>query len=149
MSVTNVTRINVVPPEMLRTDHLGAEYRELPRVFTMARKKISLGILPSQIRIPPTYRLGEGHVTFFIDKLDYLTDRYLKICQECRNRNRAVNYGNIDTLTEGIHPAYFNYWEPSPIDYAINIDRLIENGGLRPSFEFPYGFFLYHLPLNP
>ena len=36
-----MTRINVVPPRLLLDEHLLAEYRELPRVFALAKAPIT------------------------------------------------------------------------------------------------------------
>ena len=36
-----MTRINLINPEKLTDQHLLAEYRELPRIFWIVRKKIS------------------------------------------------------------------------------------------------------------
>ena len=36
-----MTRINLINPEKLTDQHLLAEYRELPRIFWILRKKIS------------------------------------------------------------------------------------------------------------
>ena len=97
-----MTRINVIEPFLLSDKHLGAEYRELPRIFGAVRTLSSKNVLPSSMEIPSTYRLGKSHVTFFYDKLSYLTKRYLALCHECRLRGRAVNYGDVNNLTKDI-----------------------------------------------
>jgi hypothetical protein len=133
---------------MLSDAHLGAEYRELPRVFGLVRKAIGRGLTPADIRMPERYVLGKGHIRFFYDKLDYLADRYLKICHECRCRGRVVNYGDVSALSEGIPGDWFNYWEASPKDMALNIDRINAQGGLRPGFVFPVDLIVWYLDFN-
>lgn len=139
-----MTRINLIDPALLTTEHLGAEYRELPRVYGYVKALCARGLRPEDIRIPATYRLGRGHVTFFYDKLDWLTARYLAIVVECRHRGRAVNFGDPSYLTEGIVPSWFNYWEPSAYEISLSLDRLIERGGLKKGFVFPHSLIQYH-----
>lgn len=55
-----MTRINCVPVEELTDKHLLAEYRELPRIFNLARAVEDA---------PTEYVLGTGHMKFFYDKL--------------------------------------------------------------------------------
>lgn len=54
-----MTRINLVEPRYLTDEHLLAEYRELPRVFTYVDRH---GIAEDR---PESYKLGKGHVKFF------------------------------------------------------------------------------------
>jgi deoxyribonuclease (pyrimidine dimer) len=67
-----MTRINVVAPRDLTDQHLLAEYRELPRVFTLAQAWLDRG---KPGALPERYALGTGHVKFFYDKTDYLAKR--------------------------------------------------------------------------
>jgi len=60
-----MTRINCIPVEELHNKHLLVEYRELPRVFTLAHNAIEKGRWES----PAAYVLGAGHVKFFYNKL--------------------------------------------------------------------------------
>ena len=68
-----MTRINVVPPAELCNKHLLAEYRELPRVFGLAKPVDDA---------PSAYVLGKGHVRFFYDKLGYLAKRQRQIIDD-------------------------------------------------------------------
>ena len=59
-----MTRINLVDPSELCDQHLLAEHRELTRIpNAVARGRFSL------VGQPADYKLGEGHVRFFFDKL--------------------------------------------------------------------------------
>lgn len=126
-----MTRINVIDPSLLSSEHLGAEYRELPRVFGLVKEKIAKGISPEKCSIPATYRLGKGHVKFFYNKLGYLARRYVDICHECRIRGRAVNYGDVKQLTHGIGPEWMGEWTPTSDAIQLNLARINDRGGLR------------------
>ena len=81
-----MTRINCIPVEELTDKHLIAEYRELPRVFKLARDP-----KPGE-HIPTYYSLGRGHVKFFYNKLFYLEKRFLALVLEMRARGFKPNY---------------------------------------------------------
>lgn len=57
-----MTRINLIPVEELTNKHLIAEKHEITRVFALAKNS------KPNVKIPDTYRMGKGHVTFFIIK---------------------------------------------------------------------------------
>lgn len=77
-----MTRINAgIKPSQLIDQHLLAEYRELPRVLTLALKAANNKPIPSE------FTLGTGHVRFFYNKLMYLNLRYLSIVTELQQRN--------------------------------------------------------------
>lgn len=113
--------INVIEPSRLSDKHLGAEYRELPRVFGLVR-----GERPNDPRNPAQYVLGTGPVRFFYPRLGYLL-----LGEECRSRGRAVNFGNPTDLITGIPADWFGYWAPDAAAQALNIDRVNQRGGLR------------------
>ena len=126
-----MTRINVIPPSHLSDKHLGAEYRELPRVFGLVRRAAERGEKPSDLRNPKEYVLGAGHVRFFYPRLAYISARYLILCAECSARGRKVNFGNLEELVQGIPREWFKHWTPTPTAVQLNIDRINERGGLK------------------
>lgn len=82
-----MTRINLVPPSELCDQHLLAEHRELTRIpNAVARGKFHLQSQPAD------YKLGEGHVRFFFDKLFFLQKRYDALHAECLARGFNVQY---------------------------------------------------------
>lgn len=103
-----MTRINLVPPEMLSNQHLLAEYRELPRIFTAVKKKNITSSSIENLKIPEDYVLGKGHCLFFYNKLFWLLERYNSLFNqlECRNYNlNKEKYNKIcsdamDLMTE-------------------------------------------------
>lgn len=112
-----MTRINVVPPEELCRQHLVAEYRELPRVFSLARK--------AGCRAPSSshYTLGAGHVRFFYDKLGWLLERQKALIAEMQRRGYAPQHTEPERLVEGLP---LGVWEPTPEAIAINRARIAE-----------------------
>ena len=78
-----MTRINLVPPEELCDQHLLAEHRELTRIpNAVAKGKYHLKGQPAE------YKLGEGHVRFFFNKLAFLKKRAMMHCM--RNVRREA-----------------------------------------------------------
>jgi len=109
---TQMTRINVVPPNELCNKHLIAEYRELPRVFRLAREDAN---------IPAEYTLGKGHVTFFYNKLAYLISRQTLIIEECKHRGFDVKF-NASSLKE-MNKNERLYGDYEPTEEALKINR--------------------------
>lgn len=90
-----MTRINLVPPKDLSDQHLLAEIRELPRIFSLVEKN------PSTENIPESYQLGRGHMNFFKDKLQFLKKRYRKLYHEwTQNRNGNYTHSLQSTISE-------------------------------------------------
>ena len=81
-----MTRINYgIPVETLSNQHLIAEHREIKRIPNCISKgRYSMKNQPNH------FKLGEGHVKFFYDKLEYLLNRYCKLYDECIERGFKV-----------------------------------------------------------
>lgn len=127
-----MTRINLVNPCHLSDKHLGAEYRELPRLFGLVRKAQHKGLRPGDLPIPRSYVLGKGHVLFFYNKLKWLQRRQENIIEECLLRGRVVTFPSSLHLLDGIDPEWINDWCPSIQEIRLNVKRINERGGLRP-----------------
>lgn len=110
-----MTRINVVPPSELHSKHLLAEYRELPRVFGLAR------VCPDA---PKQYTMGKGHVTFFYDKLQFLVERFSAIVHELDQRGFQIKYR--DAKTDDCPAKLFGNYNPTTDALAINRARIAE-----------------------
>lgn len=121
-----MTRINVIPPAELHQTHLIAEYREIVRVFALARK--SQYELHKK-KIPNEYTLGTGHVLFFYDKLKFISDRYNSLCSEMVNRGYTCNRVAQSELEQGIERNLF--WDYKPTVKAIEINRARINERLK------------------
>ena len=114
-----MTRINVVPPEELCDQHLLAEHRELTRIpNAVAKGKFHLRGQPLD------YKLGEGHVRFFFDKLAFLKQRYDLLHQECKSRGFNVQYIWPENLPED--PRLWKDYQPTEQALFINRERIKE-----------------------
>ena len=121
-----MTRINCVPVEELTDKHLGAEYRELPRLFGQIQKAIERGESPDDPRNPTEYKLGKGHTRFFYDKVRWLCIRYDQLVHECYRRNRNVNFPLVPVSVAQIPPKWWHDWQPTPEALELNRQRIQE-----------------------
>lgn len=115
-----MTRINCIPVQELHDKHLLAEYRELPRIFKLARVCNDA---------PKKYVLGKGHVKFFYDKLYYLYKRHEKLCEEMRKRGFTVNYPThyyVSFKDLNKAPMLWNDWQPTQEAMELNRQRIQE-----------------------
>lgn len=122
-----MTRINLVPPQELCDQHLLAEHRELTRIpNAVAKGKFSLKGQPSD------YKLGEGHVRFFFNKLGFLKKRYDLLYAECKARGFNVQYFWQNEL-----PSDPNLWldyEPTEQALKANRERIAERMPAKARF---------------
>lgn len=122
-----MTRINVIEPQELTDNFLMAEYYELPRVFRLVHKHTLKGREPDDLDIPPSYRTGKGHVSFFYDKLAWLAVRHRALREE--GNARGLNL-EVDPTAVGIehisfrHTKFWGDYVPTPEAIQINLDRL-------------------------
>lgn len=106
-----MTRINVIPPAALTDQHLIAEYRELPRVFALARPAPDA---------PPAYTLGAGHVRFFYGRTGYLSRRQADIIAECQSRGFNVAHTTPPAPLANLNAD----WTPDAAAIGVNLGRL-------------------------
>lgn len=122
-----MTRINLVPPQELCDQHLLAEHRELTRIpNAVAKGKFSLKGQPID------YKLGEGHVRFFFNKLGFLKKRYDLLHTECKARGFNVQYFWQNEL-----PTDPNLWldyEPTEQALKANRERIAERMPAKARF---------------
>lgn len=118
-----MTRINCVPVTELSRQHLIAEYRELPRVFNLARKAWERGA----VRPPPQYCLGKGHLAFFYDRLAYLARRHAELVREMQRRGYKPAFTEPLTAAHpDIPPELWGDWAPTEEALALNRQRIRE-----------------------
>lgn len=126
-----MTRINLINPVTLSDQHLIAEYNELPRIFTYAKKYPII-----DDNFPKSFRLGIGHVKFFKNKLLYLYNRFNLIKKEMDKR---VFYNDVK-IDLSLYPNKLrNDWIPILTDYYIIIKRLKEKINLKENYYRYYG----------
>jgi deoxyribonuclease (pyrimidine dimer) len=125
-----VTRINVVPPSELTRQHLVAEYRELPRVFSLVLSAQERGESPATVnaRAPAKYVLGTGHVLFFYTRLEFCLRRQCDLVEEMRAR--GYNPRHDDPYNMPIigllRCHWFDDWTPTPEAVELSRRRLAE-----------------------
>lgn len=128
-----MTRINLVNPSELSDQHLLAEIRELPRIFTLVEKN------PNTNNIPTNYKMGTGHMNFFKDKLKFLYWRYIELYTEWHKRGFKYKYTLNQTLANMLdvvkkYPDLNNNWSPDEKEKIISIQRLQEKIEIKPEF---------------
>lgn len=114
-----MTRINLVDPRLLHSKHLLAEYRELPRVFKLVEAAERRG---AKLRIPSEYVLGPGHVTFFYNKLAFLTRRFHAIVLECQQRGFNIAHTQVPTVN--VHQSWWQEYVPTVQAVELNAARI-------------------------
>lgn len=67
---------------------LIAEYRELPRIRTLLVNRMKAH---KPIPEMETFCLNQGHMLYFLNKGQYLMERWSDLCTEMEHRNLAVN----------------------------------------------------------
>lgn len=136
-----MTRINLVEPRLLTDQHLWAEHRELPRIFTYVEK---YG-LPKDL--PKDFTLGKGHMKFFSNKLKCLINRAVAIEAELIRRGKPIIYpfqslegrfNELDFYGCKGHPQN-HFWFPTNAEILISWQRIMERISKRPEFYTYYG----------
>lgn len=129
-----MTRINVVPVKELCNQHLFAEWREMPRLRKYIIKSMNSDI---DIVIPEQYKMGQGHVKFFYNKLAYICKRHKELTKELIRREYDLS--NTESLLfldiPGLPTYWFNDWIPTETDMEINRERLKERMPKEPRWE--------------
>lgn len=118
-----MTRINVgIPVKCLTDEHLLAEHREIKRLPSCFIKAMKSGALN---RIPNEFCLGNGHVTFFLDKFNYTLNRYIEVHNECINRGfNVLDYSTYWNIVED--SKYWKSYKPKLKDKSLIINRIAE-----------------------
>ena len=110
-----MTRVNLVPVKELHYSHLIAEYREIPRVYALARVCSDA---------PHRYTLGPGHVKFFYDKLLFIFVRHRLLVQEMIHRGyQPTHLSTYDLLCQSL-PCLRNMYHPTNDEIMISRTRL-------------------------
>ena len=132
-----MTRVNLIEPSRLTNRHLVAEYKELSQLIGQVR-----GMLVAKNgktlfnRIPPSYTLNTGHVTFFVDKLSYIIKRWSLVEEEMKERGmNAKATLNLEGLPERCFGDYIPTQEAIAIVTARISLRLNEKPHLYPDRE--------------
>ncbi len=127
-----MTRVNCIPPSQLSRAHLVAEYRELPRIFALARAAMARGETPDDRRNPRDYTFGAGHVRFFYTRLGFLAKRQSMLIGEMIARGYNPAFRETAHLLDGMPPEWCCDWQPDERAVAINRARIAERGSASP-----------------
>ena len=128
-----MTRINLIPPKDLCDQHLLAEHRELTRIpNSVAKGKFHLKGQPEE------YKLGEGHVRFFFNKMAFLKRRYDELHAECKARGFKVQYIWPETLP--FSPELWLDYQPTDAALEINRQRIQERMPKKARFTAHQSF---------
>ncbi len=124
-----MTRINTVDPAVLydlNPKFLMAEYRELPRIFTLVKKALNSKRSLPCYSTTDKYVLGTGHMKFFYTRCGYLLKRQKAIIAYLLEKGYTLQHTEPDTLVEGIPEYCMHDWKPTNEDHALNLSRLLE-----------------------
>ena len=124
----------MIPIEELTRQHLQGEYKEITRVFGLARKA-QFDIIKGKRKLPQEYTMGTGHVAFFYDKLKFIADRYESLVLEMQGsfgsnephlqrRGYKPNPIPRKDLLDKIDVRLYNDYVPTQEAIAINRERI-------------------------
>lgn len=133
-----MTRINVVSPSELMDQHLLAELRELPRMFTYIEKHMT----DKNYSGPSEYTMGSGHMKFFSNKATFLYFRMCELDVEMWNRpNISFNfdYDALYSRYKALDNRFKLDYTPTEDALRINRERIAERISERPGFYRYYG----------
>ncbi len=120
-----MTRINAgVNPSELKRAHLLAEWREITMVPAALKRSLNSKSINQVLRsIPSEFTLNTGHVSFFYDKLTYLTKRMMRIEDELRNRGFSpdtTRYASFFNLPKEV----YGEWSDTAKARELVLDRI-------------------------
>ncbi len=122
-----MVRINLINPKFLADQHLIAEYNEILMLFGYVKKHPHTHFNS----IPKSYRLGQGHIIFFKDKLKYLEKRFELIKKEMKKRGFK---GEVKINLNRFDKKLIKDWKPRKEDKKIIKKRLAMKINLKPDY---------------
>lgn len=136
-----MTRINLIDPKELTDQHLFAEYREITRLFGQVKTALDKHAAATVLaKIPPTYRLGAGHVLFFYDKLAFIEWRYFVLKAEVLARGFNITpKDDIAYFRKLIDGRFYQDYTPDAEAMAASVGRVIEKIHAKPNWYRYYG----------
>lgn len=127
-----MTRINLVPPSELYDQHLVAEYREFLMVPASLKRSLASPNFDEN-KLPKTFVLNKGHVSFFYTRGLFLLNRYTLLVDEMLKRGMHPNPDRkfpIDVFPK----KYQNDWIPDEKDINISRQRIMLRVAEKPSW---------------
>ena len=133
-----MTRLNLVPVSELSDQHLFAEWREIKMVpRSLARSLRARGHQDVLDKVPPRFRLGPGHVSFFYDKGEYLRMRYGDLTAELLDRGYELSPTALLDKTgvyDQLPPSFHKRYTPSEEALMLARDRIRVRLDARPGW---------------
>ena len=129
-----MTRINsAIPVRHLTDEHLLAEHREIKRLPYNLKQAIRSGSIN---KVPKKFVLGTGHVTFFLNKMKFVYNRYCDIYDELKRR--GFNVESYHSNWDNIPSCYYKDYEPTKEEYHLLIQRISEriNSSTKKSWHY-------------
>ena len=120
-----MTRINAdIDPSLLQRRHLVAELREIAMVPASLKRSLRT-LSPESIeqRIPKEFTLNSGHVLFFYNKIEFLRQRFKRLCEEMENRGYYPDWSR-EVVFNGFDDRWCNEWQATEEDNKIVWDRI-------------------------
>ena len=132
-----MTRINLVPVQDLADQHLFAEWREIKMVPAALRRSLKTRKIGEILSgVPRRYTLNKGHVTFFFNKMKFLTERYKLLTEELINREYTLGSGDDFSVFTHDIPGEFTHvvWQPNATEVAVNVERILLRISEKPDW---------------
>jgi deoxyribonuclease (pyrimidine dimer) len=129
-----MTRINLVSVKDLMDQHLLAEHREITRLPKNLQTSLNRKSGPLRdSEIPPSYVLGTGHVKFFMDKFQWLENRFKELTDECIARGFNITHRD-ETIFRNVPSKYYNEYSPTLEEIKLNKSRIDDRINEKPDF---------------
>ncbi|WGH49584.1 hypothetical protein [Alishewanella phage vB_AspM_Slicko01] len=124
----------MVPVEELTNEHSFGEYKEILRPLNKVRAALKkypnkLLFMKHYKKMPDDYVLGTGHETFFFNKLMYIADRYMQLCEWRKARGYKYTELTIEDLIGGLPSFVLNNYVPT--ENALQLNRMRINDRLN------------------
>ena len=147
-----MTRINLVVPKQLTDQHLVAEYREIKRVIPFALYRFEKEGKNGFNNLPKKYTLGEGHMSFFYNKLKFIINRFNWLKHEMieRGMNPNIEIDKEEIINEN-NSFLYNDWEPTEEDISLSRERIKQkidekiSDNITNKTSYKYTYYSYPL----
>lgn len=132
-----MTRINsAIPVKCLTDEHLTAEHREIKRLPRLLDDSLTNGKI---IVVPSSFRLGTGHVKFFLNKQLFIFNRYKAILEECKKRGiNVTDYSDNWYGIEAYCPEAWHDYTPTVEEKKLLVERISSRILASPKSYFHY-----------
>lgn len=133
-----MTRINVIPANLLLDEHCQAAWREGSRPMNEIKSGKN-----NIAKAPKHYKLGEGHVKFARKHLIWAIGQFEEARDEYLSRGFNIPHYSFD-INE-FDPRFKNDYKPTKKDYRHNLARLCDRFRKRSK---PYHFHSKKIDTN-